>query len=140
VSLGPELTDELFDLFQAPGIARWHGGPWTREQAEKTAADMGRGRQLDGVHKWLAYRRNSDEVIGRCGLSLARTANGPQLEIGWAVRERCWGQGYATEIGNAGLAYAFNELDAAHVISFTESTTLARARSWSGSASHIRAR
>lgn len=61
-----------------------------------------------------------EEIIGRGGLSLARTENGPQLELGWAVREQYWGQGYATEIGNAGLAFAFDELDADHVISFTE--------------------
>ena len=31
-----------------------------------------------------------------------------------------WGQGYATEIGQVGVAFAFDELGADEVISFTE--------------------
>ena len=32
------------------------------------------------------------------------------LEIGWALRRERWGQGYASEIGAADLAYAFDVL------------------------------
>jgi ribosomal-protein-alanine N-acetyltransferase len=43
-----------------------------------------------------------------------------RLELGWALHHRFWGQGYATEIGRAGLAFAFNDLGADEVLSFTE--------------------
>ena len=41
------------------------------------------------------------------------------LEIGWALRREHWGQGYASEIGAAGLAYAFDVLGVRAVVSST---------------------
>lgn len=41
------------------------------------------------------------------------------LEIGWAVRREFRGRGYASEIGRAGLAYAFGVLGAQAVVSCT---------------------
>jgi len=81
---------------------------------------MGRAWQTDGVHKWMAYDRVDGELIGRGGLSYTEVDGTRRLEIGWAVRERFWGQGYASEIGRAGLALAFGELSATEVVSFTE--------------------
>jgi RimJ/RimL family protein N-acetyltransferase len=41
------------------------------------------------------------------------------LEIGWALRREFWGQGYASEIGRAGLAFAFEVLKVQAVASCT---------------------
>ena len=41
------------------------------------------------------------------------------LEIGWALRREFWGRGYASEIGRAGLAYAFDVLGVRAVVSCT---------------------
>jgi RimJ/RimL family protein N-acetyltransferase len=43
-----------------------------------------------------------------------------RLEIGWVLRGQFWGQGYATEIGRTGLAFAFDELAAEEVVAYTE--------------------
>ncbi|MEW2500839.1 GNAT family N-acetyltransferase [Amycolatopsis sp. NPDC047767] len=102
-AVGPELADDLFRLHQDPGIARWYGA-WTAEDALRTATEMGRSWHSDGAHKWLAYDRADGVLIGRGGLS--RTRDG-QWELGWAVRESLWGRGYATEIGRAGLEFAW---------------------------------
>ncbi|MET7996766.1 GNAT family N-acetyltransferase [Amycolatopsis sp. NPDC005232] len=116
IPIGPELADELFRLHQDPGITHWYG-PWTVDDACERVAAMGRAWQVDGVHKWLAYDRATDTLVGRGGLSYTAEH---RLEIGWAVRESLWGRGYATEIGRAGLDFAFGELGASEVISFTE--------------------
>ena len=42
------------------------------------------------------------------------------MEIGWAFRQEAWGRGYATEIGRAGLDYAFSVPGIEQVVSFTE--------------------
>jgi RimJ/RimL family protein N-acetyltransferase len=44
-------------------------------------------------------------------------AHAAWLEIGWAVRRGFWGRGYASEIGRAGLAFAFDTLGAQAVVS-----------------------
>ncbi len=41
-------------------------------------------------------------------------------EIGWALRGEYWGRGYASEVGRAGLQFAFRELDMRAVVAFTE--------------------
>jgi hypothetical protein len=94
----------------------------------------------------MAYDRVSGEVVGRGGLSRTpvddawgqiysfrqsrgcasrmrfaahslRTRN--WLEIGWALRREFWGRGYASEIGRAGLAFAFDVLGVHAVVSCT---------------------
>jgi RimJ/RimL family protein N-acetyltransferase len=45
---------------------------------------------------------------------------GGAAELGWAVREEFRGNGLATEIGRAGLDFAFGALAARSVVSFTE--------------------
>jgi RimJ/RimL family protein N-acetyltransferase len=95
----------------------------------------------------MAYDRETGEVIGRGGLSRTPIdddwgqvyaflpderwvreahqserpfrAHAHWLEIGWAVRRERWGQGYASEIGTAGLSYAFDVLTARAVVSCT---------------------
>jgi RimJ/RimL family protein N-acetyltransferase len=41
------------------------------------------------------------------------------VEIGWALRRQFWGRGYASEIGRAGLEFAFGVLGAQAVVSCT---------------------
>ena len=42
------------------------------------------------------------------------------LEIGWALRRPYWGQGYASEIGRAGLSHAFDVMGMRAVVSCTD--------------------
>ncbi|HVX30827.1 MAG TPA: GNAT family N-acetyltransferase [Nitrolancea sp.] len=117
--IGAEHAEDLLRLYQDPAVAEWFG-VWTREMIEREAARMARGWEVDGVHKWMAYDRTTGMLIGRGGLSRARIEGQERLEIGWAVRGQFWGQGFATEIGRAGLTFAFDELAADEVVSFTE--------------------
>ena len=41
------------------------------------------------------------------------------VEIGWALRREFWGRGYASEIGRAGLEFAFDVLGVQAVVSCT---------------------
>jgi RimJ/RimL family protein N-acetyltransferase len=128
-------------------VSQWYNDKPTLEQAEQRAEFMGESWRWHGVHKWIAYDRVSGEVVGRGGLSRTPVdddwgqiyallpaepwvrvahrvrrpfvAHANWLEIGWALRRRFWGCGYATEIGRAGLAFAFDVLGAHAVVSCT---------------------
>jgi RimJ/RimL family protein N-acetyltransferase len=113
-------ADRLWQLHQDRGIARWYAGAWSTGDASEFAAAMEDAWQADGVGKWLAYRRDDAALIGRGGCSFATVEGRRQIEIGWAIREAYWGHGYATEIGRAGLAFAFEKLRADRVVAFTE--------------------
>jgi RimJ/RimL family protein N-acetyltransferase len=101
-------------------VARWYGGPLTREEAARRAAEFGDGWRTRGAHKWMAYDRESSAVIGRGGVSWVHVEGAERLEVGWALRDRYQGHGYATEIGAAALAYAFDELGVAEVVAYTD--------------------
>lgn len=118
--IGPRHAADLWWLHQDEGIAEWYAGRWSRPEAARTAAAMGSAWRSEGVHKWIVYRRDSDVLVGRGGLSYAEVAGVRRLEVGWAVRKPLWGNGYATEIGEAGLDFAFGELGAEEVVAFTE--------------------
>jgi RimJ/RimL family protein N-acetyltransferase len=134
--VGPERAEDLWRLHQDEAVAAWHGGRWSLEDARRLAAAMAGAWAADGVGKWIAHDRRTGELVGRGGLSrLPATAPvtgqiaallageawlADRLELGWTVRSELWGQGYATEIGRAGLALAFDDLGAGEVVAFTE--------------------
>lgn len=81
---------------------------------------MGQAWESRGVCRWIAYRRSDGALAGRGGLSFAQVDGQERLELGWTVASSMWGQGYATEIGQAGLAFAFTDLGASHVVAFAK--------------------
>lgn len=134
--IGPHHVDDLVRLHRDPVVARWWAGAWTRRDAEKFAEVARDGWARHGAHKWMAYRRSDDAMVGRGGLSrmppdapataqIAALTEGSdwshsRLELGWNLLSEFHGQGYATEIGREGLRFARAQLAADSVIAFTE--------------------
>lgn len=146
--VGPANAADLWLVHADDEVWPWYGDARpTREQVDRWAAFMGESWRFQGVHKWIAYDRVSGEVVGRGGLSRPpvdddwgqlhgflpaepwvrvaygdhrpRVAHGHWLEIGWALRRKFWGRDYASEIGRAGLDFAFDVLGAHAVVSCT---------------------
>lgn len=137
---------DLWLVLSDAEVSSWYDNETpSLEQSQQQADLMGESWRLHGVHKWIAYDRVSGEVVGRGGLSRTpidddwgqiyaflpaepwvREAHQSQrpfiahanwLEIGWALRRQFWGRGYASEIGRAGLAFAFDVLEVQAVVS-----------------------
>ncbi len=146
--VGLANAGDLWRVHNDDEVAYWYGnGKPSLEQAEQQARFMGDSWRFHGVHKWIACDRVSGEVIGRGGLSRTPVdddwgqiyaflpaeswvrvahenrrpfiAHANWLEIGWALRREFWGRGYASEIGRAGLAFAFHVLKVQAVVSCT---------------------
>ncbi len=123
-------------LHGEPGIASWFGGGWSRDHAAEVAATKHRAWETVGTSKWMAYERGTGELVGRGGVDrmapdhavpqwMAAAPGGAvwaadRLEVGWTVATAKQRSGYATEIGRAGLDFAFRELGAGEVVAFTE--------------------
>ena len=146
--VGPGKAPDLWLLHSEDEVSYWYGEEKpSLQQAEQRAAFMGDAWRFHGVHKWIAYDLESGEVVGRGGLSRTPVdddwgqiyaflpaepwvraahevprpfmAHADWLEIGWALRRQFWGRGYASEIGRAGLAFAFHVLGVQAVVSCT---------------------
>ena len=117
--VGPEHAADLFLVHSDPDVAYWSDA-WSPEQAAAAAAEMARQWQADRVGKWIAHRPSDGALVGRGGLSLAMVDGKRHLELGWALLRTARRQGFATEIGRAGLDYAFGVLSHNEVVSFTD--------------------
>lgn len=75
---------------------------------------------------WAVELKNSGEFIGFIGLNIPQfsTHFTPCIEIGWRLAQSYWGKGLATEGAEAVLAYGFNQLKLAEIVSFTAKTNL----------------
>ena len=65
-----------------------------------------------GVQYWPIFLLENHEHVGCCGLRPYDEERGI-LELGFHIRSRHWGQGYATEATRAVMAYAFERLGGA---------------------------
>lgn len=97
-------------------------GPATEEEIDAALGRIAKSQQEHGFSFWAVERRADGALLGYCGLricdDLQRPVNG-DVEIGWRLREDAWGQGYAREAAQAALDWAWANLDADRVVSFT---------------------
>jgi len=94
------------------------GHTLTRAEAWRNMALLLGHWQLRGYGLWAVEERATGLLAGRVGCW--QPEGWPGLEIGWALRRRFWGRGYATEAALATLNYAFHTLKQAHVISLID--------------------
>ena len=73
-------------------------------------------------------RSQTGEAVGRGGLQHTLDTGVEELEVGWAVAPARWGQGLATEMAVAAIAYASEELDLDELITYTMTNNIASRR------------
>lgn len=74
-----------------------------------------------GMTFWPIELPGKQDFIGIAGLEPLNfeAPFGPAVEVGWRLARAYWGQGYATEAGQASLNYGFQEVGLAEIVSFT---------------------
>ena len=104
-----------------PTVMRYF--PSTLDRAESDAM-VGRVRlhfATRGFGLWAVEVPGVTPFAGFVGLSVPRFEAPfmPCVEIGWRLAPECWGKGYATEAAKASLAFGFETLKLAEIVSFT---------------------
>lgn len=87
-------------------------------------------RQISRYQKWnfglwAVVLKESDEMIGQCGLTMQPWKDEEVLEIGYLFERRYWHNAYATEAARACKKYAFNTLKADEGCSIIRDTNTA---------------
>ena len=113
--------DTWIEMNQDPEVMRYFPGPLT--DADATAMKVRFQTFLD-EHEygfWAVEVKGKDSFIGFVGLNDPRLnlQGMPDVEIGWKLHKRGWGQGYATEAATSALSYGLQELQIPEIISFT---------------------
>jgi RimJ/RimL family protein N-acetyltransferase len=114
--LGESDIDVMFAVYSDPVGCRWvgDGTPITFEECVKWVAVTQRNYKTRGYGMFAVQSRETNDVIGFCGL--VHPGNQEVAELKYALRNDCWGQGFATEIASGALKYAINQLELDRVI------------------------
>lgn len=87
-------------------------------------------RQISRYQKWhfglwAVILKETDEMIGQCGLTMQPWKDMEVLEIGYLFNRLYWHKGYATEAAKGCKKYAFETLKADEVCSIIRDTNVA---------------
>lgn len=74
---------------------------------------------------WAVVLKETNEIIGQCGLTMQPWKESEVLEIGYLFERANWHLGYATEAARACKKYAFEMLNATEVCSIIRDTNIA---------------
>jgi RimJ/RimL family protein N-acetyltransferase len=96
------------------GVGRAWGEDQTRAFIERQIA----GEAAQGFCLWSLVERASSRLVGHCGLQ--RAGDTGEIEIGWWLARDRWGQGLATEAARSVVAFAFDRLRLARLISIAQ--------------------
>jgi RimJ/RimL family protein N-acetyltransferase len=105
-----------------PTVTAHLNGPSSDEEIDAAFGRIAKSQVEHGFSFWAIERKTDRALLGFCGLRICDDLERPvhgEIEIGWRLREDAWGQGYACEAAQAVLDWAWANLDAQHVVSFT---------------------
>ncbi|MFW9991751.1 MAG: GNAT family N-acetyltransferase [Candidatus Odinarchaeota archaeon] len=116
-----EDIDSYFKICQNEEVMRFYGKePYQkREQAEKDMEWMlGIFAKDEGV-RWVITLKGKDECIGDLGFDHWEKKHF-KCEIGYKLKQECWGKGYMTEAARSMIDYIYKELDMNRIYAFVD--------------------
>ncbi len=120
------LDDEHFEgvkaLFGDSGVRAIYGEGRDSDEAVADWISWSREQPAKGVPGFWALTTAQDGFVGLCGLLLQTVDGVTDVEVGYLLRDRFRGRGYATEAARFARDYAFRELAAPRVISIILTT------------------
>lgn len=123
-----ELTEAdrapLAAILQDAETMAAYEGPFDDAEVDAWLARMRDRYAEDGFGLWAVVLRESDEMIGQCGLTWQWIDGERVLEVGYLFQRAHWHLGYATEAAAACRDYAFDALGADRVYAQVRDTNL----------------
>lgn len=107
---------DIKELFQNKKVREFLGGIRTETSIEETFIEM-----LNSVNDskyWIIRDKESNEFMGL--VSLGPHHNGEDVEISYQLIPKWWGKGYATEVINRVIKFAFEVLDINKIVAETQ--------------------
>lgn len=103
---------DVFSVFSDPVVMRyWDGSVMaTQQDAMKYIEQIRQGFRRRELFQWGIADAANDTVIGTCTL-IRWSPNHERCEIGFALRQTCWGKGLGFEAVTALIEFAFTTLE-----------------------------
>ena len=113
-------VDNMLPIFSDPEAMRFYPAPFTRTQVEGWIQWGLDSYAKNGFGLWAVIRKADQLFLGDCGPMLQPVEDRTEMEIGYHILRREWGQGYATEAARACRDYAFSTLKYTRVVSIVD--------------------
>lgn len=117
----PEDREALAAMNEDPRVMEHFPTTLSREESDANYARIKAHFEQHGYGLWAAELLGVAPFVGFVGLAIPRFEAHftPCVEIGWRLAAEYWGSGLATEGARAALAFGFESLDLAEIVSFT---------------------
>ena len=115
----------LCKILQNEEVMVAYEGAFTDEEVQQWLDRQLKRYQEDGFGLWAVILKETNEMIGQCGLTMQDCEEKQILEIGYLLQKAYWHQGYASEAAIACKEYAFEKLNAEEVFSMIRDTNIA---------------
>lgn len=129
--LRPLRDDDLEPMARLLGdrqaLALW-GEPLDREAACRWIERNQARYATHGFGRCAVLLRATGELVGDCGLHRTLVEDVPEVELGWIVARSHWGEGIATEAGQAWRDHAFTQLGLDRIVSMISEENVASRR------------
>lgn len=124
-----EMTQEDFPalcrIMQDEEVMYAYEGAFNDEEVQGWLDRQLMRYQKLGFGLWAVVLKESNEMIGQCGLTMQPWKDEEVLEIGYLFQRAFWHKGYATEAARGCKKYAFEILKAKEVCSIIRDTNTA---------------
>ena len=110
-ALTPADVPALFGVFGDPAVCRYWSRPALPDFAAAAALhdEIAQSFAARTLFQWGLAERDTDTVVGTCTLA-ALSPEHRRAELGFALAQAAWGQGYMAEALPALVTYAFESL------------------------------
>ena len=116
--LKPEDIQYFDQLESDPEVKKYFpSGAHSRDKTEAMIKKFISRYEEKGLPCFVIFDRALGEFIGRAGFGI--TENN-EVEVGYALHKKFWGQGYASEALIALLEYAKEHIDAEYIIAYAD--------------------
>ena len=109
-----EDLDGWADLMGDAEASRYIGGLQGPAQSWRGLASMAGSWAIRGYGMFSMIEKSTGDWVGRAGPW--QPEEWPGTEVGWGIRPRHWGKGYASEAAEAAIDWAFDTLGWTEVI------------------------
>ncbi|UKJ06150.1 GNAT family N-acetyltransferase [Solitalea lacus] len=105
----PEDAEGMFQLNLAPEVMKFTGdAPFNSVDEARSFINDYTHYQEYGFGRWAILSKDTNEFMGWCGLKYIPEYN--DIDLGYRILSKFWGQGIATEASKGCLEYGFKKL------------------------------
>ncbi|MGE7676467.1 GNAT family N-acetyltransferase [Lysinibacillus sp. NPDC094403] len=110
----------LYSIFSDAETMKYYPAPFTLLQTKNWIEKNKQRYREDGYGLWAVYLKESNELIGDCGLVKQIVDGKAEVEVGYHINKKYWSKGYATEAAKSCVEYGFTHLGQEKLISIID--------------------